>query len=68
MSETVEKEIKTLFSNIHEMAKKLDLPYKLVLTLLSHRELLIINQQLRQLHEMFDLIYAEKKPHKEAEK
>ncbi len=56
----LEEMVKPIQKDVGALAKKLGISPRDALALLSHRELVIINTQLTQLHEMFDLLYGEK--------
>jgi hypothetical protein len=58
---TLEEQIESMRKNIAELARKLKISPEKTLNFLSHRELVIMNRQLTEIHEMLDLLYKEKK-------
>lgn len=50
------EEIKAIVKEIGEMSEKLDVPKWELLPLLTHREMVILNGQLRDIHEHLDWI------------
>lgn len=54
------EQLSRIQEDIRSLARELKIPPREILGLLSHRELVILNTQLRSIHEMLDLLYAEK--------
>jgi hypothetical protein len=57
---TLEEQVESIRKDVAELARKLKISPEKTLSLLSHRELVIMNTQLRAIHEMLDLLYARK--------
>jgi len=58
---SLEEDVSRILKDIERIAKKTDIPLYTLIPILSHREFVIINNQLRQIHEMLDYILAELK-------
>ena len=57
---TLEDQVGQIHRDVKALADKLGIDYKEVLSLLTHREIVILNLELRRIHEMFDLLFEKK--------
>jgi hypothetical protein len=55
------EQLSRIQEDVKSLAKTLKIDPETALKLLSHRELVIMNAQLRAVHEMLDLLYTGKK-------
>ena len=51
-------DLKALVKELKDLAKSVGMPMEKLLPLLTHRELVLINQQLKAVHEHLDMIEA----------
>ena len=53
---SLEEDLKTIIGDMETISKKIDLPLWQLLPIMTHREIVIMNQQLRAIHEHLDMI------------
>ena len=55
---SVKEDVETTIKELRAMAESLGMPLEQLLHLVTYRELVMVNQQLRALHDHYDMIEA----------
>jgi hypothetical protein len=61
LSEELEEDLKKIIGELESIAKRLNMPIQQLIPIMTHREIVILNQQLRAIHEHLDMIEEKSK-------
>lgn len=58
---TLEEDLKGILQDLEKIAKKLDIPMWQLLPVMTHREVVILNQQLKAVHDLLEKVLEKQK-------